>query len=241
MDATLDDRVRTAAAARRERQRAATRTAILDAATALFAAQGADAVSMREVGAVAGYTATTIYNYFEDKDDLLHHVVVEGFGAFGARLLAAAESTDDPAEQYVAIGLAYVGFALEAPFHYRLMFVEQPGILRSEPPDGSAPPIDSFEVLEQVIGRCVAAGELPAHVDPSVLAMETWTQVHGVATLAISSTFLDEEQALALQDRAGRTMLRGFRTEAAAGPAGDEPRPLALRRPRRPGTDRGTS
>jgi AcrR family transcriptional regulator len=213
--ATLDERVRSESAARRGRERAETRRTILDAATRIFADVGAEQASMRQIAAAAGYTATTIYNYFEDKDDLLFNVVLDGFGTFGERLREAADGEDDPAERYVALGLAYVGFAVDFPFHYQLMFIDKPELLDRELPDGSARPIESFETLEWTISEAVEAGVLPAHVDQEMLALETWAQVHGVAAMMITSDYLDESQALSLQRHAGRTMLRGLRQEAS--------------------------
>lgn len=211
---TLDELVRAEAAARRDRERSETRRTILDAATRLFAEVGAERASMRQIAAAAGYTATTIYNYFEDKDDLLFQVVLDGFSTFGDRLRAAAEGEDDPAERYVDLGLAYVGFAIDFPYHYRLMFIDQPELLDREPPDGSTKPIDSFHTLEWTIAQAVEAGVLPSRVDPSQLALETWSQVHGVAAMMITSDYLDPDQALAVQRHAGRSMLLGYRQEA---------------------------
>lgn len=211
---TLDDLVRSEAAARRDRERSATRQTILDEATRLFAEVGAERASMRQIAAASGYTATTIYNYFDDKDDLLFHVVLEGFGTFGDRLRAAAVGEDDPAERYVALGLAYVGFAIDFPYHYRLMFIDQPELLDREPPDGSTKPIESFQTLEWTIDEAVEAGVLPTHVDQALLALETWAQVHGVAAMLITSSYLDEREALDLQRHAGRAMLRGLQQEA---------------------------
>lgn len=211
---TLDELVRSEAAARRDRERAETRRVILDAATRLFAEVGAERASMRQIAAAAGYTATTIYNYFEDKDDLLFQVVLDGFSTFGDRLKEAADGEGDPAERYVELGLAYVGFAIDFPYHYKLMFIDQPELLDREPPDGSTKPIDSFRTLEWTISEAVAAGVLPSHVGQNQLALETWSQVHGVAAMMITSDYLDADQALAVQRHAGRSMLRGYREEA---------------------------
>ena len=55
-----------------------------------------------------GYSPTTIYLYFRDKDDLLFTVVDEGFTRFGQQLAAAAASTEDPWKRVIALGQAYV-------------------------------------------------------------------------------------------------------------------------------------
>ena len=59
-------------ATRRKQQQDELRAKILDAARELFVAHGVEAVSMRKVAEKIGYTATTLYNHFEDKDALLH-------------------------------------------------------------------------------------------------------------------------------------------------------------------------
>lgn len=211
---TLDELVRAEAAARRDRERSETRRTILDSATRLFAEVGAERASMRQIAAAAGYTATTIYNYFEDKNDLLFQVVLDGFSTFGDRLREAADGEHDAAERYVALGLAYVGFAIDFPYHYRLMFIDQPELLDREPPDGSTKPIDSFRTLEWTISQAVDAGVLPSSIDQAQLALETWSQVHGVAAMMITSDYLDADQAMAVQRHAGRSMLRGYQQEA---------------------------
>lgn len=54
----------------RERQKAARRQAISDAATALFMERGFDAVTMAEVAEAAGVSIKTIFNYFGSKEEL---------------------------------------------------------------------------------------------------------------------------------------------------------------------------
>jgi AcrR family transcriptional regulator len=54
-------------------------TRSVDAAGALFLEQGYERFSLRKVAERIGYSPTTIYLYFRDKDDLLFTVVDEGF------------------------------------------------------------------------------------------------------------------------------------------------------------------
>lgn len=53
-----------------------TKQAILEAAGSLFAAKGFESVTMREIAKEAGCSHTTIYLYFQDKEALLHHLVL---------------------------------------------------------------------------------------------------------------------------------------------------------------------
>lgn len=55
----------------RARFRTATREAILDAAAALMAAEGASQTRMEDIAARAGVAVGTVYNYFEDRTALV--------------------------------------------------------------------------------------------------------------------------------------------------------------------------
>jgi len=56
---------------RREANKRATRAAIREAASQLFAHQGYDATTVREIAEAAGVTERTYYRYFEGKEGLL--------------------------------------------------------------------------------------------------------------------------------------------------------------------------
>src|SRR4051812_23310226 len=101
-------RVRAASLERRSLRKTELRQAILDAAGELFLEQGYERFSMRQVAERIGYTATTLYRYFDNKDSLVFAVVDRGFEEFGAALVAAATSTDDPLERLRELGRAYI-------------------------------------------------------------------------------------------------------------------------------------
>src|SRR5438128_3863248 len=77
---------------RRERERGEVRRKILDAAHDLFAREGYDRVTMRRIADAIEYSPTTIYNHFEDKDDLVQSLCEEDF----ARLLGALQAQEAP-------------------------------------------------------------------------------------------------------------------------------------------------
>lgn len=56
---------------------AATRTRILDTATALFHARGVNAVGVNEIAATAGASKLTLYRYFPSKEHLVATMVME--------------------------------------------------------------------------------------------------------------------------------------------------------------------
>jgi AcrR family transcriptional regulator len=66
-------------AERREREKEALRTLIIEAARDILSEQGLDALSMRAIAERIEYSPATIYLYFRDKDELIREVVCAGF------------------------------------------------------------------------------------------------------------------------------------------------------------------
>lgn len=204
------DRIRRASAERRSRQKEELRRAILDAAVELFRERGYENFSMRQVAEAIGYSPTTIYLYFDDKDDLLFHAAMAGFARFGEVLQAAYDASDDPLERLREEGRAYVRFGLDNPVSYRLMFMQRGEFLDREPPEGCDSLIDSFGILTRTIEECLAAG-LIRPGDVRIYAGMIWAQVHGVVALAISTSYFDEAAALAILEQQQDALMRGIR------------------------------
>jgi len=155
------------------------RAAILGAATELFTERGVDGLSMRQIASSIGYSATTIYLHFKDKDALMLAVCSSGFEEFGATLEAAARSAASPLEGLRAAGDAYVRFALANPMLYDVMFV-RPKEWAIEAPGDPA----SFQGLTGIIAAAMATGEL-RQGDPREVGAALWSCLHGTVSLAL--------------------------------------------------------
>ena len=62
----------------REEERELRKTIILDATVRLFREKGFHAVGMRDIAAVAGISAATIYRYFPSRDDIIIEALIQG-------------------------------------------------------------------------------------------------------------------------------------------------------------------
>ena len=93
---TQENRTRTASRKRREQDRLELRRRILKTAGEEFLKNGYDNFSLRRVAERIGYTPTTIYLHFRDKDDLLLATVQEGSQDFDALMNKTAISHPDP-------------------------------------------------------------------------------------------------------------------------------------------------
>ncbi len=164
------------------------RTVIMDAARELFIHQGVDAVTMRAVANKIGYSATSIYLYFSDKEQLLRAVV----DADVLKLAQALQSTlkiSDPLERFLQFGKHYVQFALANPNHYRMMFMTQ------HPPCDPAlssieqhnPEQDAYAQLIGVVNNACEAGIFKDELtDPVLIAQTIWAAMHGLCALQIN-------------------------------------------------------
>ena len=206
---TRDERIQTRSAKRRAKQKEELRRAILTAAQDLFLEHGYEGFSLRQVAEEVGYSPTTIYLYFSDKDELLLHVSLEGFQTFGEMLRAGYESSDDPREKLEALGEQYFKFGLENPAHYRLMFMQRTDMRMEELPEGYTPPKESFGYLVRTVQECVDAGYLRG--DATEHANFIWSGIHGIVALALVSdpqyTRKDAEVSFALYKEQLRRIL----------------------------------
>ncbi|HYH65211.1 MAG TPA: TetR/AcrR family transcriptional regulator, partial [Urbifossiella sp.] len=96
---------------RKEQHRQELTDKILGAARDILLSQGVAGLSMRNLAAKVGYSATAIYSYFADKKAVLRAVLDADCEALhGAMDDAAAEA--DPVERLRRMGRAYVEFGL---------------------------------------------------------------------------------------------------------------------------------
>jgi AcrR family transcriptional regulator len=215
-------------ATRRKQHQDHLREKILDAARELFVTVGVEAVSMRKIAEKIGYSATTLYNHFEDKDALLRALCEADFGALD-QLFQKIGRTVDPVQRLRRLGHAYISFALEYPNHYRLMFMT-PRVPREEGDcheiEHDDPDQDAYAFLRATVVEGLAAGVFrKEYEDPDLLSQVVWSGMHGVASLHLimgNDTWVHwrpvEQVAQTALDVLIRGLLRDGRGAARASP-----------------------
>jgi AcrR family transcriptional regulator len=169
---------------RRQQEKQELRRQILSASRRLFLERGYEGFSMRQVAAQIGYSATTLYLYFNDKDDLLINVIDQAYQQFNDRVQQAYDQVDDPQERIYRLGRAYIDFGIEHQEDYQLLFMRRPDIfLKWAASDPSR--INSLMLLRQAVSEAVAAGAI-AQGDVDQVTDALWAAVHGVVSLYIS-------------------------------------------------------
>lgn len=105
-------------AERRQEERERRRADIIDAAEAVAAETGIDAMTMDEVARKARLSRALLYVYFQDKPGLLLGICERGLANLHGRFEAAVREQSMGREQIGAIGRAFVLFSREEPVRY---------------------------------------------------------------------------------------------------------------------------
>lgn len=156
------------------------RKRILDASEQLLETEGLAALSMREVARRSGVTHQAPYHHFTDRETILAELVTQGFDELARRLARANQRSVNAERHEVLIesGQAYVGFAIDRPGIFRIMF-------RPEVCDPSRFPAAqeagdrAHAELERMVRLQHGETEGPG------LANIYWAQVHGLACLIV--------------------------------------------------------
>lgn len=163
---------------RRQIQHEHLRKQILEAASAAFASEGFEQLSMRKLAADVGCVPGTLYLYFRDKDDLLRAVVETSFAEL-LKELQSIPDTGDPASNLKARLHAYIEFGLRNPNHYKCAFVLQAASPRPYTPR------PAFAELTDAVANCMRpTGDRAAEI--AIASQVAWACIHGLTSLLIA-------------------------------------------------------
>jgi AcrR family transcriptional regulator len=166
---------------RKQRERGQMRAKILDAAKKLFVEKGFEETSIRAIAEEIEYSPATLYLYYKDKDAIIQDLHTEGFTRMN-RDFAVLLHVRDPFERLVAMGRAYIQFALDNPDFYELMFIKKAPIEKLEKPENWKDGAATFESLVSVVKECQTKGRF-AGMEPVQLSFLIWSCVHGICSL----------------------------------------------------------
>jgi AcrR family transcriptional regulator len=157
--------------------------AILEAARDLLAEKGLQGLSMRVVAERVGVSATAIYHYFENKQELVERVVRQGFQRFGEYIEQGMRAHPlGSLERVRAVGEAYLQFALENQAHFRVLFnLERPHPHTIEDlPEGGG-----YGLLRRAVVDAMESGAMRS-IDPDLMVMYLWSLTHGLLMISLS-------------------------------------------------------
>lgn len=104
----------------------------IDAVKKIVREKGVGELTVKKVAARAGYAPGTLYNYFNDLNELLFYSILEFFQECKEYVIKEIESSTNPKEKVFDSAKAYSCYFIENPNIYQLAFLENVAIPEGE-------------------------------------------------------------------------------------------------------------
>lgn len=172
---------------RREKEKTELRNKIISAAEELFAENGYQNISMRKIANKIEYSLPTIYQFFENKGDILFYIYNKNNGRLLNIFQEISNRECNIIEKLKNMSYAYVDFALENPNYYELAYMSN--ALRYEKNlvyhDEESPGFRVYNMLFNTVKACKEQGYFKEK-DVEVISQCLWAGIHGLTSLFIA-------------------------------------------------------
>ena len=159
------------------------RQLILDAAQAIIESNGLAGLSAREIARRIAYSPGTIYNMFQNLDDVVLHVEARVLDALDKKITASGDQ-GTPEERVSRLAETYLAFTAENPKLWNLLFEHYM-------PGGTDTPPWYQQKLELLMTR-VEAAMAPLFAPDDLVSLQRsarvlWAGVHGITSLSTAN------------------------------------------------------
>lgn len=162
---------------------------LVDTAFLLAKQEGFENVTARKLAAKAGCSTQPIFRLYENMEDLwaaVYEKAVEFYDFF------YESYPKNNKEAFVDLGMAYIGFASEEKYLFKLLFMGEAGEYAKS----------FYDILNGDgghVGAEFAKAKVNGIANPSDLFTKAWIFIHGIACMTMTGDYdLNEEQTLAL-------------------------------------------
>ncbi len=191
------------------------RELILEAARDIIESDGLSGLSAREIARRIGYSPGTIYNMYQNLDDVVLHVEARILDALEVRLASVFTDGAGP-ETLPELARAYLAFTHERPKLWNLLF-EHHMPAEAVLPDWYQQKLEGLlRRVEQALAPLFPVGH---DVERQRAARVLWAGVHGITSLSTADklSIVTTEAASRLIDDLVETYIRGVKAKVAAG------------------------
>ncbi len=179
----------------------------LAAARKIAEAEGLRGLTARRIAGRIGYSVGTLYNLFEDLDELIVHLHVTTLDALH-EACALAPPTGEPEADLRALARAYIGFTGEHPRLWNLLFEHRL-------PEGRPLPdwyLEKVARLLALVEAAIAPLFPPGQeVERLHSARVLWSSLHGMCSVASAGRLAETESLAAMADSLATNYVAGLR------------------------------
>ena len=172
---------------RKEQEKLELRKKILEAAKEILFEKGFENLTMRAIGEKIDYSPTTIYLYFENKEELTENLLEYAFEQLVVALgsIDRGSFADDPIGMLKEGLCVYIKHGAANPHFYRMMTTSilqhnddsitlKEGTMNEQ----------AFSILAMGVQNCIDAGVVDVKDSKSTAAM-LWAAIHGLTMILI--------------------------------------------------------
>ena len=163
---------------------------LLDAVDELASQFGLEAVTLRGCAKLVGVSPSSAFRHYADKRALITAFAARALSELADLMLSSAERARlEGSNPFLAVGLAYIEFALDKPAFFRAMWFEE-GIYSNDPVY-----IEAADKLRNHLrggfANTLADDDSAAFSSQELLA---WSAVHGLASLLIDGPVARQQE-----------------------------------------------
>ena len=179
---------------------------ILENALGIIIDEGYTHMTMRKIASKSDMSATNIYNYFSNKDEIYLLLVIKGFDKLRQKFDVICEEKHRPWSQGSRLIRAYLDFGIENRHYYEIMFTRPTPKFN----DYKDTPLEKLAMVElkhsmkiahvvaETIGAILEIDDLESPVIKNKV-MQLWSLVHGMVSLFhsnIAEYVIDDREEL---------------------------------------------
>ncbi len=184
---------------------------LIDTALLMVKKDGISSITLRELSKKLGVSRSAIYRHFDSKDDLIKAIIQIAFSRFDAGIPVEIIESDDIVDSFRIMAKGYIGFAMDNPNIYRMMFGHEVGKQREESCD--------IENEDEAIGfhKLIALVQKAQDTNlfkkdnPMLQATVIWSMMHGLSNLLIDGHIIIKDNLDALFDLSFLTIINGLK------------------------------
>lgn len=177
---------------------------IIEEAMKLILEMGFADLSLRKLADRVGMSATNIYYYYSNKDEIYLNIQTKGFNLLQNKLKRIEESEKDPFESLRKMIRGYLEFGFTNPDYYQIMLnSETPRYLEYKNKNDKIEPvafeakqaaINSLAVPMRAIGQIAENNDKLPQEDIEFRAYQLWITLHGIVTLNNRNILLELDE-----------------------------------------------
>lgn len=159
------------------------RKQIIAAAEELFLSEGLKNVSMRSIAQKIGYSATTIYIYFKNKEELIKELIKSNYDEFVQEIRSKFQPSDNPFENLNKVLNLYVQTAISNPAKYKLVINNYHNFTY---PEFSSDKYLGFNYILENIEKCIKKG-IFNKIKAKTATQGLWITTYGLLNMLTTS------------------------------------------------------